>query len=63
MMEKTTEERRTYEKVVYFGKKTSINCVLAVISRFNYNASNGLILETRGQAIRTAVDAEEIVKK
>ena len=36
--------------------------VLAVITQFNGNGSNGVILKARGRAISTAVDTAEIVR-
>jgi DNA-binding protein len=62
MTEKTTEERRTDENVIYVGKKPPMSYVLAVITQFNDNGSNGVILKARGRAISTAVDTAEIVR-
>ena len=62
MTEKTTEERRTDENVIYVGKKPPMSYVLAVITQFNDNGSDGVILKARGRAISTAVDTAEIVR-
>ena len=62
MGEITTEERRTDENVIYVGKKPPMSYVLAVITQFNDNGSNGVILKARGRAISTAVDTAEIVR-
>jgi DNA-binding protein len=67
MTEKTTktrkaEEKRTDENVIYVGKKPPMSYVLAVITQFNENGSNGVILKARGRSISTAVDTAEIVR-
>jgi DNA-binding protein len=67
MAEKTTkkrtiEEKNTDENVIYVGRKPPMSYVLAVITQFNQNGSNGVILKARGKAISTAVDTAEIVK-
>ena len=62
MTEITTEERRADENVIYVGKKPPMSYVLAVITQFNDNGSNGVILKARGRAISTAVDTAEIVR-
>ena len=62
MTEITTEERRTDENVIYVGKKPPMSYVLAVITQFNDNGSNGVIIKARGRAISTAVDTAEIVR-
>jgi len=67
MAEKTTkkrtiEEKKTDENVIYVGRKPPMSYVLAVITQFNENGSNGVVLKARGKAISTAVDTAEIVK-
>jgi len=59
---KTTEEKRTDENVIYVGQKPLMSYVLAVITQFNGNGSNGVILKARGRAISTAVDTAEVVR-
>ena len=67
MAEKTTkkrtiEEKNTDENVIYVGRKPPMSYVLAVITQFNENGCNGVVLKARGKAISTAVDTAEIVK-
>ena len=67
MTEKTTkkrtiEETRTDEDVIFVGKKPPMAYVLAVVTQFNGNGSDNVILKARGRAISTAVDAAEIVR-
>ncbi|PNX47596.1 MAG: DNA-binding protein Alba [Thermoplasmata archaeon M9B1D] len=58
----TIEEKRTDENVIYVGQKPPMAYVLAVITQFNTNGSNGVILKARGRSISTAVDTAEIVR-
>ena len=60
--EGTTKEKRTDENVIYVGSKPSMSYVLAVVTQFNNNGSNEVILKARGRAISRAVDTAEIVK-
>jgi len=67
MTEKTTkkrtiEEKKTDKNVIYIGRKPPMSYVLAVLTQFNDNGSNGVVLKARGRAISTAVDTAEIVK-
>jgi len=62
MKEKTTKVRRTDDNVIYVGKKPPMSYVLAVITQFNENGSDGVILKARGRSISTAVDTAEIVR-
>ena len=62
MTEEAAEKRRTDENIIYVGKKPPMSYVLAVITQFNGNGSNGVILKARGRAISTAVDTAEIVR-
>jgi len=67
MTEKTTKKRKTDEEeadenTIYVGRKPPMSYVLAVITQFNSNGSNGVILKARGRAISTAVDTAEIVR-
>ena len=59
---KTTEKRRTDENVIYVGHKPPMSYVLAVVTQFNSNGSDTVILKARGRAISTAVDTAEIVR-
>jgi DNA-binding protein len=62
IMKKTIEEMKTDENVIYIGRKPMMSYVLAVITQFNENGSNGVILKARGRAISTAVDTAEVVR-
>ena len=67
MAEKTTkksktEEEKADENTIFVGQKPPMSYVLAVITQFNGNGSNGVILKARGRSISTAVDTAEIVR-
>ena len=67
MAEKTTkksetEEQKADDNTIFVGQKPPMSYVLAVITQFNGNGSNGVILKARGRAISTAVDTAEIVR-
>ena len=67
MTEKTTkktatEEKRIDENVIFIGKKPPMSYVLAVVTQFNTNGSDTVILKARGRSISTAVDTAEIVR-
>ena len=67
MAEKTTKKSKTEEEkadddTIFVGQKPPMSYVLAVITQFNGNGSNGVILKARGRAISTAVDTAEIVR-
>jgi DNA-binding protein len=66
MTEKTKMKSKTEEKadddIIFVGQKPPMSYVLAVITQFNGNGSNGVILKARGRAISTAVDTAEIVR-
>jgi DNA-binding protein len=59
---KTTEKSVKDENVIYVGKKPPMSYVLAVVTQFNGNGSDTVILKARGRAISTAVDTAEIVR-
>jgi DNA-binding protein len=59
---KTTEKRRTDENVIYVGQKPPMSYVLAVVTQFQGNGSDEVIIKARGRAISTAVDTAEIVR-
>ena len=61
-MKKTTEEKRTDDNVIYVGRKPPMSYVLAVVTQFNGNGSEDVILKARGRSISTAVDTAEIVR-
>ena len=58
----TTEEKVKDENVIYIGKKPPMSYVLAVVTQFNSNGSQEVILKARGRSISTAVDTAEIVR-
>ena len=66
MTGKTKKKSKTEEKadddIIFVGQKPPMSYVLAVITQFNGNGSNGVILKARGRAISTAVDTAEIVR-
>ena len=66
MTEKTKKKSKNEEKadddIIFVGQKPPMSYVLAVITQFNGNGSNGVILKARGRAISTAVDTAEIVR-
>jgi len=49
-------------KVIYVGRKPSMNYVLAVITSFAVPNVKEVTLKARGQAINTAVDAAEMTR-
>ena len=59
---KTVEKNVKEENVIYVGKKPPMSYVLAVVTQFNSNGSDTVILKARGRAISTAVDTAEIVR-
>ena len=60
--EKTAEEKRTDENVIYVGNKPPMSYVLAVVTQFNTSGSDEVIIKARGRSISTAVDTAEIVR-
>jgi DNA-binding protein len=67
MAEKTTKKTKAVEEnadenIIYVGQKPPMSYVLAVITHYNGNGSNEVILKARGRAISTAVDTAEIVR-
>jgi DNA-binding protein len=67
MTEKTTKKRttakkKTDENTIFVGRKPTMSYVLAVVTQFNNNSSNEVVIKARGGAISTAVDTAEIVR-
>ena len=67
MTEKTTKKSKTDEKkadenTIYVGNKPPMSYVLAVVTQFNSNGSNDVVVKARGRAISRAVDTAEIVR-
>jgi len=59
---RTTEEKRADDNVIFVGRKPPMSYVLAVVTQFNGNGSQDVILKARGRSISTAVDTAEIVR-
>ncbi|AVB76604.1 DNA-binding protein [Methanococcus maripaludis] len=51
------------DNIVYVGNKGVMNYVLAVITQFNSENAQEVIVKARGKAISRAVDVEEMVRK
>ena len=47
---------------VFVGKKSIMNYVLAVLTQFNVENVDKVVIKARGKAISKAVDVEEMVK-
>ena len=62
MTEKTTEEGKKDENIIYVGKKPPMSYVLAVVTQFNMNGSDEVVIKARGRAMSRAVDTAEIVR-
>ncbi|MDK2929018.1 MAG: archaea-specific DNA-binding protein [Methanococcus sp.] len=58
-----TLRRDTMDNIVYVGNKGVMNYVLAVITQFNSENAEEVIVKARGKAISRAVDVEEMVTK
>lgn len=58
-----TLRRDTMDNIVYVGNKGVMNYVLAVITQFNSENADEVIVKARGKAISRAVDVEEMVRK
>ncbi|MBN1683584.1 DNA-binding protein Alba [Candidatus Bathyarchaeota archaeon] len=50
------------ESIIYIGNKPAMNYVLAVLTAYNTNGGEGVVLKARGQAISSAVDVAEICR-
>jgi DNA-binding protein len=61
-MTEKTKEKITDDNVIFVGQKPPMSYVLAVITQFNNNGSNDVIIKARGRAISTAVDTVEITR-
>ena len=48
---------------IYVGTKPAMSYVLAVVTQFNSSDAKEVTLKARGQAITTAVDTAEIVRR
>jgi DNA-binding protein len=61
MTEKTKEKIKD-DNVIFVGQKPPMSYVLAVVTQFNNNGFNEVIIKARGRAISTAVDTAEITR-
>src|SRR5208283_6010660 len=59
-MEAEVELSEAGDNVIYIGKKSTMNYVLAVVTQFN-NGREEVTIKARGRAISKAVDVKEIV--
>ena len=57
-----TEEEKADENTIFVGQKPPMSYVLAVVTQFNGNGADTVIIKARGRAISTAVDTAEIVR-
>ena len=63
MAEKTEKKSKSDENTIFVGNKPPMSYVLAVVTQFNTNKSNEVIVKARGRAISRAVDVVEIVRR
>ena len=63
-VQRTTTPTRTSreDNVVYIGNKPPMNYVMALITAFNMQDTDEVVLKARGRAISTAVDVAEITR-
>ncbi len=50
------------ENIIFVGKKPTMNYVLAIVTQFNNDEVNRIVIKARGKAISKAVDIAEITK-
>ncbi|MFE3845520.1 DNA-binding protein Alba [Thermoplasmatota archaeon] len=66
MVEKTTKKETVKEKrdenTIFVGSKPPMSYVLAVVTQFNTNNPDEVVIKARGRAISRAVDTAEIVR-
>ena len=56
------EKKETDESTIYVGTKPPMSYVLAVVTEFNRDHADEVVIKARGRAISTAVDTAEIVR-
>jgi len=56
------EKKETDESIIYVGNKPPMSYVLAVVTEFNRDRADEVVIKARGRAISTAVDTAEIVR-
>ena len=57
-----TDEGNKDENTIFVGNKPPMSYVLAVVTQFNNNGLNEVIIKARGRSISRAVDTAEIVR-
>jgi len=57
----TVKEKRD-ENTIFVGSKPPMSYVLAVVTQFNTNGSDEVVIKARGRSISRAVDTAEIVR-
>ena len=66
MVEETTKKETVIEKrdknTIFVGSKPPMSYVLAVVTQFNMDGSDEVVIKARGRAISRAVDTAEIVR-
>lgn len=66
MAEKTKKKETISEKkdenTIFVGNKPPMSYVLAVVTQFNTDGSEEVVIKARGRAISRAVDTAEIVR-
>jgi len=66
MAEETTKKETVKEKrdenTIFVGSKPPMSYVLAVVTQFNTNGSDEVVIKARGRSISRAVDTAEIVR-
>jgi DNA-binding protein len=63
MAEKTSKKSKTTdENTIFVGNKPPMSYVLAVVTQFNNNNSDEVIIKARGRSISRAVDTAEIAR-
>jgi DNA-binding protein len=59
---KAPAKTRREDNVIYIGNKPPMNYVMALITAFNMQDTDNVVLKARGRAISTAVDVAEITR-
>ena len=61
-IKKETVNEKRNENTIFVGNKPPMSYVLAVVTQFNTNNSDEVVIKARGRAISRAVDTAEIVR-
>ncbi len=57
-----TDKEKKDQNTIFVGNKPPMSYVLAVVTQFNNNGLNEVIIKARGRSISRAVDTAEIVR-